>query len=311
MTKFSHKLFKIIGLLSLFSLLSSCSLPGLSAAERNPNSVRVAATTSTESQILAYMISDLIEHETNLHTSIVNNMGSASMMHEALVRRNADIQSTSFNGTELTGTLQMSPTKDPQKATHEVRRELKKRYDQTYYPTYGFADTYAFMVKQKTAQKYQLQKVSDLSKVAQQFSVGVDSIWLNHKGDGYKDFVHYYGFEFKRAHPMQIGLVYSALAANKMDVVLGYSTDGRIDSYHLQQLKDDKRFFPPYQCSLVVNNYLLREHPQLRPLLHRLDDKINLHTMRKLNYQVDDQLLEPQVAAHQFLVKNNYFRGEK
>ncbi|MBA1393715.1 osmoprotectant ABC transporter substrate-binding protein, partial [Lactobacillus sp. XV13L] len=281
------------------------------SAQRNSDSVRVAATTSTESQILAYMISELIEHETNLQTSIVNNMGSASMMHEALVRKNADIQATSFNGTELTGNLQLPPTKDAHKATRIVRRELKKRYDQTYYPTYGFADTYAFMVKQATAQKYHLQTVSDLEKVAQQFSVGVDSIWLNHKGDGYKDFIRYYGFEFKRAHPMQIGLVYSALAANKMDVVLGYSTDGRIDSYHLQQLQDNKHFFPPYQCSLVVNNYMLREHPQLKSLLHRLDGKINLHTMRHLNYQVDDQLLEPQVVAHQFLVQHNYFRGDK
>lgn len=53
---------------------------------------------------------------------------------------------------------------------------------------------------------------------------------------------------------MQIGLVYDAVEANKMQTVLGYSTDGRIRSYNLKVLKDDKKFFPPYQCSLVVNN---------------------------------------------------------
>ena len=41
---------------------------------------------------------------------------------------------------------------------------------------------------------------------------------------------------------MQIGLVYDAVNAGKMDVILGYSTDGRIGSYDLVMLKDDKRF---------------------------------------------------------------------
>lgn len=36
---------------------------------------------------------------------------------------------------------------------------------------------------------------------------------------------------------MQIGLVYDAVNAGKMDVILGYSTDGRIGSYDLVMLK--------------------------------------------------------------------------
>ncbi len=49
---------------------------------------------------------------------------------------------------------------------------------------------------------------------------------------------------------MQIGLVYDAVEAGKMDIVLGYSTDGRIASYDLVMLEDDRQFFPPYDvCS--------------------------------------------------------------
>ncbi len=36
---------------------------------------------------------------------------------------------------------------------------------------------------------------------------------------------------------MQIGLVYDAVEAGKMDIVLGYSTDGRIASYDLVDRK--------------------------------------------------------------------------
>ena len=142
-----------------------------------------------------------------------------------------------------------------------------------------------------------------------QYNAGVDSSWMNRKGDGYSDFTKAYGFDFKRVYPMQIGLVYDAVEANRMQTVLGYSTDGRIRSYNLKILKDDKKFFPPYQCSLVVNNSLLKKYPKLKPLLHRLDGKINLKTMQELNYQVDDQLLEPNVVAQKFLAKHNYFKG--
>ncbi|UQS82192.1 osmoprotectant ABC transporter substrate-binding protein [Bombilactobacillus folatiphilus] len=304
------------GFLALTLLLttlttSGCSLPGLSSAQGSGNTVRIASLNTTESQIIANIISELIDHETNYQTSIVNNLGSAPLMHQALIRGDADIQAVSYSGTELTTTLNLPPTKNADKATKTVAKTVKKRYNQTLFPTYGFENKFAFMVTQQTAQKDHLQKVSDLNKIADSSTIGVDANWLNRKGDGYKDFTKYYGFEFVKAYPMQIGLVYSALASKKMDVVLGYSTDGRVDSYHLKQLQDDKKFFPPYKCSMLVNNSLLKKDPQLKPILHRLDNKIDVHTMRKLNYQVDDQLLEPQVVAQKFLQENHYFRGDK
>ena len=99
-----------------------------------------------------------------------------------------------------------------------------------------------------------------------------------------------------------------AMAAGKMDVVLGYSTDGRIKSYDLKVLKDDRRFFPPYDASVVATDQILKEQPALAPLLHRLDGKIDLDTMQTLNFKVDNDLLEPAVVAKQFLQEHNYFR---
>jgi osmoprotectant transport system substrate-binding protein len=203
----------------------------------------------------------------------------------------------------------MDNVKDPKKATAIVTKQFKKRFNQTWFPSYGFADTYAFMTTKKFAAKYHLKTISDLQTVAGQLNAGVDSSWMNRKGDGYDDFAKDYGFRFKRVSPMQIGLVYDAVEAGKMQVVLGYSTDGRIKSYNLQLLKDNKRFFPPYNCSMVVNDSLLKKYPKLAPVLHRLDGKINLKTMQSLNYQADNNLQEPAVVAHNFLVKHNYFRG--
>lgn len=308
MKKFKHRrlsLLLVLGFLSLW--LTSCGFPGVSS--NNKDTVRIAAISSTESQIMANMIAELINHELDYKTTLVNNLGSATVAHQAMVRNDADISATRYTGTDLTGTLQLPVTKDPKVAGKIVKREFKTRYDQTWFPTYGFADTYAFMVTKATAQKYHLKTISDMGQVADQINAGVDTSWMNRKGDGYPDFVKTYGYDFKRVYPMQIGLVYDAVEVNKMQTVLGYSTDGRIKSYNLTLLEDDKQFFPPYDCSMVVNNALLKAHPDLAKVLHRLDGKIDLDTMQELNYQVDNNLLEPAVVAQRFLVKHNYFKG--
>lgn len=290
---------------------SGCGLPGLSDSQGSNENIRITALTTTESQIVANIVAQLIEHETPYKTSIVNNLGSAPMQHQALYRHDADIQAAAYDGGELTANLLLPAIKDSKKANNTVRREVKKRWDQTYLHTYGFANNYAFMVRAKDQKKYHLYNISDLKKVQNKFSFGVASEWVNAPGVGYPAFQTAYGINFAKAHPMNIGLVYSALKNGKMDVILGYSTDGRIDSYKLHLLKDDKHFFPPYNCGMLINNYVLREHPELKPLLERLVGNISVHDIRKMNYDVDDKLLEPSTVAHQFLVKHDYFRKEK
>ncbi|HBQ43019.1 MAG TPA: osmoprotectant ABC transporter substrate-binding protein [Lactobacillus acetotolerans] len=311
MKKYFKKLLLVIIVFLLAISTTACGLPGLSSAQGGNDTIRITALTTTESQIVANIVSQLIEHETHYKTSIVNNLGSAPMQHQALYRHNADIQAAAYDGGELTANLGMPAIKNSKKANDTVRYEVKKRWDQTYLPTYGFSDNYAFMVKPEEAKKYNLKDISDLKKVEDKYALGVSTDWLNRKGDGYPDFQLDYGITFFKVHAMSIGLVYSALQNGRMNVVLGYSTDGRIDSYHLKLLRDDKHFFPPYNCGMLVNNYILREHPDLKPVLHRLDGRIGVHQMRKMNYEVDDQLLEPSTVAHRFLVKNHYFRDSK
>jgi osmoprotectant transport system substrate-binding protein len=109
---------------------------------------------------------------------------------------------------------------------------------------------------------------------------------------------------------MQIGLVYDAVDAHRMDVVLGYSTDGRIASYDLVMLEDDKQFFPPYDASPVVNQELLDEVPELENALLRLAGKIDTETMQQLNYESDNNLVEPSIVAERFLEDHHYFEED-
>ena len=49
----------------------------------------------------------------------------------------------------------------------------------------------------------------------------------------------------------------------KLDIAVGYSTDGRIAAYNLKILKDDRNFFPPYDGSPLATEELIKDHPKL------------------------------------------------
>ena len=126
-------------------------------------------------------------------------------------------------------------------------------------------------------------------------------------GDGYP-FQKEYGFKFASARPMQIGLVYDALKI-KIRCCVGYSTDGRI-AYDLKILKDDRKFFPPYDGSPLATEKLIKDHPEIDKALKKLQGQISTKEMQKLNYEADGKGKEPAVIAEEYLKKHNYFEDD-
>lgn len=289
--------------------LSSCSFPGL-ASGNDENTISIAGGATSEIQILAGVVKGMIEHYTDKNVTVINNLATTTVINQSMLNGDTSISAARYTGTDLTGTLKLPAEKDPEKAFDIVKKEFQDRYQQTWFPSYGFANTYAFMVTKETAEKYKLKKISDLKNVADELTAGVDTSWIDREGDGYKGFTETYGFDFQRVYPMQIGLVYDAVAAGKMDVVLGYSTDGRIGSYDLVILEDDLRFFPPYDASIVATDDILKDNPELKDILGKLSGKITTETMQKLNFQADNNLMEPETVAKNFLKEHHYFESE-
>ncbi|MBI5973193.1 osmoprotectant ABC transporter substrate-binding protein [Staphylococcus caledonicus] len=302
------KLTFILMALSLV-VLSGCSLPGLGDGK---DSVKITATETSETKIMANIEKLMIEHYTNdrIKPTIVGNLGSSIIQHNALQRGDVNMSAVRYTGTELTSVLEAPPTKDTKKAMSESQRLFKKKYDQKFYNSFGFENTYAFMVTKEVAEKYHLEKVSDLKKYKDELRLGMDTQWMNRAGDGYPAFQKDYGFKFASARPMQIGLVYDALKNKKLDVAVGYSTDGRIAAYDLKILKDDRKFFPPYDGSPLATEKLIKDNPEIDKALQKLEGKISTEEMQKLNYEADGKGKEPAVIAEEYVKKHNYFEDD-
>lgn len=290
-------------LLVLITLLalSGCSLPGLGGSV-SEGAIKIGAMNYTEPNVLAYVLKGLIEHETDLTVEVLENLGTTTVVHQAKLNGEIDISANRYVGTDLTGTIgAKDPTKDPEEALRLVQEGFQGKFNQTWFDPYGFENTYAFTVRQELADQYGLETISDLKDIAQDLKLGVDNNWLERPGDGYKAFVEEYGFEFGKTFPMDIGLVYKAVSDKEVDIVLAYSTDGRIKEYGLKVLKDDKHFFPPYQGSAVATNEILEKHPDLSKIINKLVGKISTEKMTELNHKVDVLGKTYQEAAKEFL----------
>jgi osmoprotectant transport system permease protein len=106
-------------------------------------------------------------------------------------------------------------------------------------------------------------------------------------------------------------LVYEALRDGRVDVIDGYSTDGRIRAYGLQVLRDDRHALPPYFAAPVVRPELLRAHPELGPVLDQLSGQLSDSAMTNLNYQVDYLHREPRAVALAWLRRRALWRAPR
>ncbi|MDJ0365895.1 ABC transporter permease/substrate-binding protein [Hymenobacter sp. H14-R3] len=103
-------------------------------------------------------------------------------------------------------------------------------------------------------------------------------------------------------------LVYEAARAAHVDVIDGYSTDGRIRAYGLRVLRDDRHALPPYYAAPVLRPQLLAAHPELGPVLDQLSGQLSDSAMTTLNYQVDYLHLEPKVVALRWLRRKGLWK---
>lgn len=299
------KKYLLVPLLAFF--ISACALPGLGATYSDEGIIITGGST-TEMQLLAYLVEGMVTHYIpDASIGLVNNLGSSTLNHQALMGGDANVSAVRYTGTSLTGELGMEPITDPDLAFETVVKGFDEKFNQVWFPSFGFANTYAFLVTNEFSKEHDVTKISDLAQHAESLTAGVDNSWMEREGDGYDAFRDLYGFDFDTVYPMQIGLVYDALEAGSMDVVLGYSTDGRIASYDLVVLEDDLHLFPPYDASPVASKEILEQYPELETVLLRMQDILTDETMQQLNYEVDNNLIEPQRAAYQFLEENNYF----
>ncbi len=125
--------------------------------------------------------------------------------------------------------------------------------------------------------------------------------------DGYLGLTSTYKLKIKNV-VISDAVMYKAAYEKKLDVISGYSTDGRLKAFDLIVLDDDKHIFPPYYAAPLIRNDVVEKYPEIENVLNLLSGRISDSTMTELNYEVDYLKQSPEKVARNFLIAINLYK---
>lgn len=279
---------------------------GVFLYSRESDKIVIGSKNFNEQLILGNMLAELIEKNTNIEVDRKLNLGGTSIAFDALKAGELDMY-VEYTGTGLVNIMGQPSVNDPDEAYNVVNDYFNKNYGITWLKPLGFNNTYTLAVSKETAEKYNLNTFSDLSKVSNQLTFGC-TIEFSNREDGYLGLNKTYSMNFKGVSPVDGGLRYTSLNNKKTDVIDAFSTDGLLKAFELKVLKDDKNFFPPYYAAPIVRNKTLERYPELKDLINNLAGKLDDEKMRELNYRVDKLNEDPAKVANDFLVESGLIK---
>jgi osmoprotectant transport system permease protein len=274
-----------------------------SAAALSHGHVTVGSKDFTESVLLAEIVAQMLEAK-NIEVDRRFDL-AGNLSHNALVGSQIDLY-PEYTGTSFAAILHHQPISDPRAVYDQVKREYAEKFNVLVSDPLGFENTFAILIRGADARRLNLKTISQAALYSPQWRAGFGQDFVS-RADGYPGFSSAYGLRFADApHEMALDLTYTALSSNKVDLIAGNSTDGRIAALDLVQLEDDRHYFPPYEAVFLTRRDAVERVTALGEVLKKLSGAISTDEMRKLNFEVDGRKRDKTIVVREWLVKKGF-----
>lgn len=291
-----------IGRWGLIAAVAALLLGGVAvAAGLRPvgDAIRIGSKNFTEQILLGEIVAQTIEARTGLAVERRLNLGGTFICDQALRSGDIDLY-VEYSGTAYTAVFKEPPQTDPLRVLETIRA----RYADagiTVADSLGFENTFAVLIRGDDARRLGLETISDAVAYAPRWTPGFGHEFLQRQ-DGYPGLVDTYRLRFgSPPRAMDLSLIYRALADGQVDLIAGDATSGLIEAYDLAMLRDDRRYFPPYDAVPLVRTAVLAERPEVGEALGALAGRISVTDMRRMNRAIDEQRRDPSEVAREFL----------
>jgi osmoprotectant transport system substrate-binding protein len=288
------------------SALAALSGLALAGCERRVNRISVGTKNFTEQLLLGEMLAQMFEKRGIGEVERRFYLAGSYICQQAILAGRIDTY-VEYTGTALTAILKEPPKSDPSSVFETVRREYASRFQLEVFPSLGFNNTFAIVMRGDEARSEHLATLSDLARAAPRLRMGVGYEFLE-RPDGFQGLSRTYGLHF--AEPprvMDLGLLYRALQSKQVDVVAGSNTDGLIAALGLVVLEDDRHYFPPYDAVPIVRPAAVQRWPALGDALKSIAGRISADDMRRMNYAVDGEKKDAADVVRTYLISKRYF----
>jgi osmoprotectant transport system substrate-binding protein len=290
------KLKKLLALV----LLAVCLMGSIVACQSSGDKIVVGSKNFTEQNILGELIAQQIERKTKLKVDRRLNLGGTFICLSAIQKGDIDIY-PEYTGTAYNAILKLGSNSDPKKTLETVENRFKRDFKLMWSKPFGFDNSFAMVIRGEDARKLKLQTLSQAAPQTPKWRAGFGPEFLN-RADGFPGLAKHYNLKFtQKPKVMDLGLLYRSLNDKQVDIVAGSTTDGLLSTLDLTVLKDDKRYFPPYEAAAVVRQETIQKHPELKDVLDQLGGMISGKTMQELNFRVDGKKEDIKAVVSDFL----------
>lgn len=270
--------------------------------------IKIATKPMTEQFILGEMLKLVIEDTTDYSVELTKGIGGGTNnIMPAMESGDFDLYPEYTSSGYIMVLKHDSDGISDENMWKQLQKEYKDKYDMSWIGQYGFNNTYALIIREEAAKKYNLTKTSQLADVSDELVFGGNSDYIERK-DGFHLLCDTYGLKFKDVKDIDIGLKYEALKKGDIDVSNGFTTDAQLSNDNVRVLEDDKHLQVNYFCSNVVRNDTLKSHPGLEEAIMKLDNSITDKEMASLNYKVEVEGKEDVQVAKDYLTEKGIIK---
>ncbi len=196
---------------------------------------------------------------------------------------------------------------DAQGAYEEAKAEFEKE-GLTAFPPTPFASANAVGTLKTTAEKYDLENISDLEGFSEKLTL-YGSPECRQRIDCLAGLEKLYGLKFKSFKPVDIGLRYTVLEKGQADLSILFTTDPQLaaekDKFVI--LEDDKEVFPSGNVLFVTKKSTAEKAgPDYEGTIVDVQEGLTLPVMQELDARVELEKQTPKEAAAAYLKSAGY-----
>lgn len=276
--------------------------------DNNGVQLTIGSKNFTEQFILGEIYAQALE-AAGYDVSTDLNLGSEQVALKAL--ENGEISGyPEYTSTALTSFFDTPPEDvpaDAQEAVDQTQSQFGDLGLVAFAPT-PFADANAVGLLQSTADELGATTISDLEGQSQDLTLA-GSPECRQRIDCLAGLEEYYGLEFGKFTPVDIGLRYEVLDKGDADLSILFTSDAQlfVDSDKYTLLEDDKGVLPAGNVIYISDQQVAEEAgPDYQATIEQVQEGLSLEVMQELNARVDVDKEKPEDVAAAYLQEAGY-----
>ena len=276
--------------------------------DNNGVQLTIGSKNFTEQFILGEIYAQALE-AAGYDVSTDLNLGSEQVALKAL--ENGEISGyPEYTSTALTSFFDTPPEDvpaDAQEAVDQTQSQFGDLGLVAFAPT-PFADANAVGLLQSTADELGATTISDLEGQSEDLTLA-GSPECRQRIDCLAGLEEYYGLEFGKFTPVDIGLRYEVLDKGDADLSILFTSDAQlfVDSDKYTLLEDDKGVLPAGNVIYISDQQVAEEAgPDYQATIEQVQEGLSLEVMQELNARVDVDKEKPEDVAAAYLQEAGY-----